>query len=80
MMKGEPSCCGNCLLVVGMAGIVVVFDFDKMIIEYDSDDFVVQELGATQLLNRLLPTMPWNTLMVLDSLAHDRLPTPDALS
>lgn len=46
-----------------MAGIVVVFDFDKTIIELDSDNWVVDELGATDLFNQLLPTMPWNTLM-----------------
>ncbi|XAR67643.1 Inorganic diphosphatase [Bertholletia excelsa] len=46
-----------------MAGIVVVFDFDKTIIDLDSDNWVVDELGATDLFNQLLPTMPWNTLM-----------------
>ncbi|KAG5601954.1 hypothetical protein H5410_033324 [Solanum commersonii] len=46
-----------------MAGIVVVFDFDKTIIDVDSDNWVVDELGATDLFNRLLPTMPWNSLM-----------------
>ncbi|VVA24255.1 PREDICTED: inorganic pyrophosphatase [Prunus dulcis] len=46
-----------------MAGIVVVFDFDKTIIECDSDNWVVDELGATDLFNQLLPTMPWNSLM-----------------
>ncbi|KAL0354579.1 UNVERIFIED_CONTAM: Inorganic pyrophosphatase 1 [Sesamum radiatum] len=46
-----------------MAGIVVVFDFDKTIIEVDSDNWVVDELGATDLFNQLLPTMPWNSLM-----------------
>lgn len=46
-----------------MAGIVVVFDFDKTIIDLDSDNWVVGELGATDLFNQLLPTMPWNTLM-----------------
>lgn len=46
-----------------MAGIVVVFDFDKTIIEPDSDNWVVDELGATDLFNQLLPTMPWNSLM-----------------
>ncbi|KAK4427308.1 Inorganic pyrophosphatase 1 [Sesamum alatum] len=46
-----------------MAGIVVVFDFDKTIIELDSDNWVVDELGATDLFNQLLPTMPWNMLM-----------------
>ncbi|XP_015078813.1 inorganic pyrophosphatase 1-like [Solanum pennellii] len=46
-----------------MAGIVVVFDFDKTIIDVDSDNWVVDELGATDLFNQLLPTMPWNSLM-----------------
>ncbi|KAJ4717924.1 Inorganic pyrophosphatase [Melia azedarach] len=46
-----------------MAGIVVIFDFDKTIIDCDSDNFVVDELGATDLFNQLLPTMPWNSLM-----------------
>jgi hypothetical protein len=47
-----------------MAGIVAVFDFDKTIIDCDSDNWVVDELGATDLFNELLPTMPWNSLMV----------------
>ncbi|KAL3840824.1 hypothetical protein ACJIZ3_025415 [Penstemon smallii] len=46
-----------------MAGIVVVFDFDKTIIEIDSDNWVVDELGITDLFDKLLPTMPWNSLM-----------------
>ncbi|KAL8490453.1 hypothetical protein ACS0TY_025595 [Phlomoides rotata] len=46
-----------------MAGITLVFDFDKTIIEVDSDNWVVDELGATDLFNHLLPTMPWNSLM-----------------
>ncbi|KAG6575483.1 inorganic pyrophosphatase 2 [Cucurbita moschata] len=46
-----------------MAGIVVVFDFDKTIIDLDSDNWVVDELGATDLFNELLPTMPWNSVM-----------------
>ncbi|KAK2997379.1 hypothetical protein RJ639_039912 [Escallonia herrerae] len=46
-----------------MAGTVVVFDFDKTIIDLDSDNWVVDELGATELFNQLLPTMPWNPLM-----------------
>lgn len=46
-----------------MAGIVAVFDFDKTIIDCDSDNWVVDELGATDLFNQLLPTMPWNSLM-----------------
>ncbi|XP_008779500.3 inorganic pyrophosphatase 2-like [Phoenix dactylifera] len=46
-----------------MAGIIVVFDFDKTIIDCDSDNWVVDQLGATELFERLLPTMPWNSLM-----------------
>lgn len=47
-----------------MVGIVVVFDFDKTIIDSDSDNWVVDELGATDSYNDLFPTMPWNSLMV----------------
>ncbi|KAF3450625.1 hypothetical protein FNV43_RR06714 [Rhamnella rubrinervis] len=46
-----------------MAGIIVVFDFDKTIIDCDSDNWVIDELGFTDLFNKLLPTMPWNSLM-----------------
>ncbi|CAO2194535.1 unnamed protein product [Urochloa humidicola] len=46
-----------------MAGIIVVFDFDKTIIDVDSDNWVVDTLGFTDLFDRLLPTMPWNALM-----------------
>ncbi|KAF7037731.1 hypothetical protein CFC21_048045 [Triticum aestivum] len=46
-----------------MAGVVVVFDFDKTIIDVDSDNWVVDGLGVTDLFDRLLPTMPWNTLI-----------------
>lgn len=42
----------------------MVFDFDKTIIDCDSDNWVLDELGATELFNSLLPTMPWNPLMV----------------
>ncbi|KAK3002856.1 hypothetical protein RJ639_018122, partial [Escallonia herrerae] len=53
----------NFFWVAGMAGTVVVLDFDKTIINLDSDNWVVDELGATELFNQLLPTMPWNPLM-----------------
>ncbi|KAG2305374.1 hypothetical protein Bca4012_061916 [Brassica carinata] len=43
--------------------IVIVFDFDKTIIDVDSDNWVVDELGFTDLFDQLLPTMPWNSLM-----------------
>jgi pyridoxal phosphate phosphatase PHOSPHO2 len=45
-------------------GILVVFDFDKTIIDVDSDNWVIDELGFTDLFNQLLHTMPWNSLMV----------------
>ncbi|WVZ69028.1 hypothetical protein U9M48_017885 [Paspalum notatum var. saurae] len=44
-------------------GFVLVFDFDKTIIDVDSDNWVVDSLGLTDLFDRLLPTMPWNALM-----------------
>ncbi|KFK43955.1 hypothetical protein AALP_AA1G196200 [Arabis alpina] len=43
--------------------VVIVFDFDKTIIDVDSDNWVVDELGFTDLFDKLLPTMPWNSLM-----------------
>ncbi|KAK4269262.1 hypothetical protein QN277_022446 [Acacia crassicarpa] len=46
-----------------MSAIVVVFDFDKTIVDCDSDNWVIDELGFTDLFNQLLPTMPWNSLM-----------------
>ncbi|GAB4842441.1 hypothetical protein Ancab_012413 [Ancistrocladus abbreviatus] len=46
-----------------MAGIMVLFDFDKTIVDVDSDNWVVDGLGFTDLFNQLLPTMPWNSLM-----------------
>ncbi|WJX86360.1 3'(2'),5'-bisphosphate nucleotidase [Trifolium repens] len=46
-----------------MSNIVIVFDFDKTIIDCDSDNWVIDELGFTDLFNQLLPTMPWNSLM-----------------
>ncbi|KAK1422509.1 hypothetical protein QVD17_25682 [Tagetes erecta] len=46
-----------------MSDIVVIFDFDKTILDVDSDNWVVDELGATHIFNQLLPTMPWNSLM-----------------
>ena len=49
---------------MGGAGVVIVFDFDKTILECDSDNWVVDELGANELFTHLLPTLPWNSLMV----------------
>ncbi|RLM92797.1 inorganic pyrophosphatase 1-like [Panicum miliaceum] len=38
-------------------GIVVVFDFDKTIIDVDSDNWVVDSMALTEEFERLLPTM-----------------------
>ncbi|PKU77591.1 Inorganic pyrophosphatase 2 [Dendrobium catenatum] len=51
------------LTATAMAGTVIIFDFDKTIIDCDSDNWVIDELGATQLFEALLPSMPWNSLM-----------------
>jgi hypothetical protein len=45
-------------------GVVVVFDFDRTIIDWDSDNWVVTKLGAADAFKRLRPTMRWNPLMV----------------
>ena len=47
-----------------MDGVVLVFDFDQTIIDCDSDEWVVNELGIGELFRQLLPSMTWNTLMV----------------
>lgn len=41
----------------------MVFDFDRTIIDGDSDNWVVVEMGLAELFNQLLYTMPWNSLM-----------------
>ncbi|KAJ3691953.1 hypothetical protein LUZ60_012303 [Juncus effusus] len=46
-----------------MAGIVVVFDFDKTIIDCDSDNWVIDDLGGTERFDELLLTLPWNSGM-----------------
>jgi hypothetical protein len=46
------------------ADVVVVFDFDRTIIDWDSDDWVITKLGAADAFQRLRPTMSWNPLMV----------------
>uniref|UniRef100_A0A0D9VDY4 Uncharacterized protein n=1 Tax=Leersia perrieri TaxID=77586 RepID=A0A0D9VDY4_9ORYZ len=42
-------------------GVVVVFDFDKTIIDCDSDNWVVDSLGATRRFDELLRHLPWNS-------------------
>ncbi|GAB4854434.1 hypothetical protein Ancab_023017 [Ancistrocladus abbreviatus] len=46
-----------------MAETVVFFDFDKTILDCDSDEWVVESFGLTDVFNELLPTMPFNSLM-----------------
>lgn len=46
-----------------MAGVVVIFDFDRTIIDDDSDRWVVVQMGLTDLFNQLRLTLPWNSLM-----------------
>ncbi|WOL08185.1 hypothetical protein Cni_G16937 [Canna indica] len=52
-----------CYFLSLMANIVVMFDFDKTIIDCDSDNWVIDDLGGTQLFDELLKTMPWNSAM-----------------
>ncbi|XP_040377165.1 inorganic pyrophosphatase 2-like [Oryza brachyantha] len=46
---------------VGNGAVVVVFDFDKTIIDCDSDNWVVDALGATGRFDELLRRLPWNS-------------------
>ncbi|KAK9208722.1 hypothetical protein WN944_001082 [Citrus x changshan-huyou] len=46
-----------------MADVVVVFDFDRTLIDGDSDNWVVTQMGLTHLFNQLRSTLPWNSLM-----------------
>uniref|UniRef100_M1DQ50 Pyridoxal phosphate phosphatase PHOSPHO2 n=1 Tax=Solanum tuberosum TaxID=4113 RepID=M1DQ50_SOLTU len=43
--------------------VVIVFDFDRTLIDDDSDRWVVENMGLTHLFNQLRPTLPWNALM-----------------
>ncbi|KAM7515614.1 hypothetical protein LguiA_005197 [Lonicera macranthoides] len=45
------------------AGIVMVFDFDRTIIDDDSDRWVIAQMGLTHFFNQLRPTLPWTSLM-----------------
>ncbi|XP_050231736.1 inorganic pyrophosphatase 2-like [Mercurialis annua] len=53
-----------------MADILVILDFDKTIIDVDSDYWIVDEFGVTNLFDELLPAMTLNSVMtrVMDSL------------
>ena len=46
-----------------MVQMVVVFDFDRMLIDEDSNRWVVTQMGLTSLFNELRSTLPWNSLM-----------------
>ncbi|XP_021751268.1 thiamine phosphate phosphatase-like protein [Chenopodium quinoa] len=46
-----------------MSKKVVVFDFDRTIIDGDSDRWVITHLGLSPLFNQLYSTLPWNSLM-----------------
>ncbi|KAJ3686447.1 hypothetical protein LUZ61_015611 [Rhynchospora tenuis] len=46
-----------------MAGTLIVFDFDKTIIDCDSDNWVFDHFGGTKRFDELLLTLPWNTAM-----------------
>ncbi|KAK7319907.1 hypothetical protein RJT34_04635 [Clitoria ternatea] len=43
--------------------VVVVWDFDRTIINDDSDRWVITQMGLTPLFNQLRHTMPWTSLM-----------------
>ncbi|BAU02608.1 hypothetical protein VIGAN_11216300 [Vigna angularis var. angularis] len=43
--------------------VAVVFDFDRTIIDHDSDRWIITGLGLTHLFNQLRQTMPWTSLM-----------------
>ncbi|KAK8550303.1 hypothetical protein V6N13_118823 [Hibiscus sabdariffa] len=46
-----------------MTAIVVVFDFDRTLIDGDSDRWVVTEMGLSDVFHQLRSTLPWNSLM-----------------
>ncbi|KAL3532593.1 hypothetical protein ACH5RR_006114 [Cinchona calisaya] len=43
--------------------IVVIFDFDRTLIDDDSDRWVISGMGLTHLFNQLRPILPWTSLM-----------------
>ncbi|CAH2077578.1 unnamed protein product [Thlaspi arvense] len=59
--KQAPS--GVALKLQKMAGIVIIFDFDRTLIDGDSDNSVVTEMGLTEIFHQLRFTLPWNRLM-----------------
>ncbi|CAF2069122.1 unnamed protein product [Brassica napus] len=55
-----------------MAGIVIVFDFDRTLIDGDSDNWAVTEMGLTEIFHQLRFTLPWNRLMDDDGASFTR--------
>lgn len=53
---------GHCRSIRGM-DTVILFDFDHTLIDCNSDPWVVDQLGATQLMNSLMRVLPWTSLM-----------------
>ncbi|XP_076959003.1 thiamine phosphate phosphatase-like protein [Bidens hawaiensis] len=47
----------------GEPSIIIIWDFDRTVMEDDSDRWVIVEMGLTPLFNHLRQTLPWNTLM-----------------
>ncbi|KAL6558545.1 hypothetical protein OROMI_018895 [Orobanche minor] len=60
--------------------IVIIFDFDRTLIDDDSDRWVLMNMGLTQLFNELRPTLPWNTLMMLLEEIHNQEKTVDDMA
>ncbi|PPD96168.1 hypothetical protein GOBAR_DD06802 [Gossypium barbadense] len=54
------------------SNVVVVMDFDKTILDCDSDNWVVDKLGATELFNELLPTIVV-VVVFTKYIFHDRM-------
>lgn len=50
---------------MGGGKVVIIFDFDRTLIEDDSDRWVLTNMGLTQLFNHLRPTLAWTSLMVI---------------
>jgi hypothetical protein len=49
---------------------LLVFDFDKTIVDCDSDNWVVDALGATERFDELLLQLPWNYAIVSTHSLH----------
>ena len=44
-------------LIMAKQELVIIFDFDKTIIEFDSDDWIICILGLTHLFNSFFPCL-----------------------